>query len=72
MKINCAKGTLSISGGWKNWKDTTTMVIVFPQLDSKGNAKLTGTIPSGLVGATVFAQALQKELSNAIAIRVSN
>jgi len=51
--------------------DPNAMVVVFLPLDSKGQGKLTVTIPNSAAGVTVYAQALQQELTNGIAVRVS-
>ncbi|MHC4513253.1 MAG: CotH kinase family protein [Planctomycetota bacterium] len=51
--------------------DASAMVVVFLPLDATGAGKLTATVPNAAVGVTVHAQALQQELSNGIAIRVS-
>ena len=51
--------------------DPAVMVVLFLPLDAKGEARLTATVPNSAVGITFYAQALQQDLSNAIAVRIS-
>jgi hypothetical protein len=51
--------------------DPKVMVVVFPTLDGNGDGQLTVSVPTSAVGATIYAQALQQELSNGLAVRVS-
>ena len=50
----------------------STLVLVFLKLDAKGQASLQGQVPASLAGVTVYAQAANTELSNAVAVRFSN
>ena len=52
--------------------DQPTLVLVFLKLDSKGEASLQGQVPASLAGMTVYAQAANTELSNAVVVRFSN
>lgn len=51
--------------------DPTAMVVVFLSLDGNGDGKLTLKVPTSAIGVTVYAQALQQELTNGLAVRVS-
>jgi len=52
--------------------DQSTLILVFLKLDANGQASLQGQVPASLVGVTVYAQAANTELSNAVAVRFSN
>jgi hypothetical protein len=51
--------------------DAQVLVPVFLKLDLNGAASFTATVPTGVAGVTFHAQAIAKELTNAMVVRVS-
>ena len=49
----------------------STLVVGFTALDGQGNRSVGATVPASAIGITLHGQALNKELSNAVAVRFS-
>jgi hypothetical protein len=51
--------------------DPTNLLVVTLRLDATGATSLATTVPASAAGVTVFAQAIERDLSNAVAVRFS-